>query len=222
MACARRAISRRGLAKAIAAGAALAGLLVAGANVLVMISARGRATDSVAELPHAQAALVLGAFVEPDGRMSSMLADRVGQAATLWRAGKVERVLVSGDHHRWSYDEPDTMRKALLRAGVPARDIFTDHAGLNTWASMVRAKKVFGVRSAIVVTQAFHMPRALYLADAAGMRARGLTADLHEYGAEGTGSRLRELAARVKAGAQAALQTGVVLGAPVPVSGDGR
>lgn len=148
-----------------------------------------------------------------------MLADRVQQAAVLWRAGRVDRVLVSGDHHRWSYDEPDTMRKALLRAGVPARDIFTDHAGFDTWTSMVRARKVFGVASAIVVTQGFHMPRALFLAQAAGLHANGLTADLHDYGTQGKVNRVRELVASVKASGQAVLQASVLLGRPVPIAG---
>jgi SanA protein len=191
-------------------------------NAYVVLTSRGEATSSVNRVHHANAALVLGAFVKPNGQMSTMLADRVHQAAALWRAGKVDRVLVSGDHHRWSYDEPDTMRKALVRAGVPEQDIFEDHAGFNTWASVVRARKVFGVRSAVIVTQGFHMPRALYLARAAHLRAAGLTSDLHHYGAQGTASDLREVLSRGKALVDAGVGTGVVLGSPVPISGDGR
>jgi SanA protein len=130
--------------------------------------------------------------------------------------------LVSGDHGRWSYDEPGTMRKALMRAGVPARALFTDHAGFNTWASMVRARKVFAVRSAIVVTQGFHMPRALRLAGAAGIPAHGLVADLRGYGREGIRSRLREVLARAKGAGEAALRSRVLLGPRASVAGDGR
>jgi SanA protein len=197
-------------------------LIVVASNLYVVLSTRGDAAGDVRDVPSAQAAIVPGAFVQPDGRMSTMLADRVHQAAALWRAGKVRRVLVSGDHHTWAYDEPDTMREALERAGVPARDIFTDHAGFDTWGTMVRARKVFGVSSAVVVTQGFHMPRALYLARAAGLRASGLTADLHPYGRQGMMSDGREILSRVKAVGDATLNTGVVLGPPVPITGNAR
>jgi SanA protein len=195
---------------------------VIGANALVVISSSGDDTKDLAKLRHAQVALVLGAQVQSDGQMSAMLADRVSQAVALWRAGKVDRVLVSGDHKRWSYDEPGTMKDALLAAGVPASAIFTDHAGFNTWASMVRARKVFDVRSAIVVTQGFHMARALYLARAAGLSAQGLDADLRGYGRQGTKSDVREVLARVKAVGDGAVGSHVLLGPRIPISGDGR
>ncbi len=139
----------------------------------------------------------------------------------LWRSGKVKRILVSGDHADWKYDEPDTMRNALLSQGVPARVVFTDHAGFNTWATMVRAKKVFDVSDAVVITQKFHMAWALYLADAAGLDATGLTADLHGYGIRGKESDVRELLARVKAIGNATLDSNVVLGPEIPITGDG-
>src|SRR5262245_11974770 len=103
------------------------------ANLYVVLESDGEATDDVAEVPHAQVAIVPGAAVRPDGKMSTMLADRVRGAIALWRAGKVDRILVSGDHRTWAYDEPDTMRRALVRFGVPARVIFEDHAGFDTW-----------------------------------------------------------------------------------------
>jgi SanA protein len=195
---------------------------VIGANALVVISSSGDDTKDLAKLRHAQVALVLGAQVQSDGQMSAMLADRVSQAVALWRAGKVDRVLVSGDHQRWSYDEPGTMKNALLAAGVPASAIFTDHAGFNTWASMVRARKVFDVHSAIVVTQGFHIARALYLARAAGLSAQGLDADLRGYGGQGTKSDVREVLARVKAVGDGTIGSHVLLGPRIPISGDGR
>jgi SanA protein len=196
--------------------------LVVAANLYIVISTSGEATGSVADARHAEVAIVPGAFVQPDGSMSTMLADRVEQAAALWKAGKVGRILVSGDHHRWAYDEPDTMREALVRDGVPARDVFTDHAGFDTWATMVRARKVFDVRSAVVVTQGFHMPRALYLAQQAGLDASGLTADLHSYGKQGILSDAREILSRVKAVADVETGASVVLGPQVPITGDAR
>ncbi len=114
------------------------------------------------------------------------------------------------------------MRRALVRAGVPPRVVFEDHAGFDTWATMVRAREIFGVDSAIVVTQGFHMARALYLADAAGLDASGLTSDFHPYGVQGTKSGVREVLSRVKAVADTALDTPAVGGPPIPIEGDGR
>jgi SanA protein len=114
------------------------------------------------------------------------------------------------------------MRKALQAEGVPAHAIFTDHAGFNTRASMVRAREVFKVKSAIVVTQGFHMTRALYLADRAGLTANGVTADLHPYGRQGQKSTIREIPARFKAFGSALFSTHVLLGPVLPITGDGR
>jgi SanA protein len=193
--------------------------LVAGANLTVLLSTRDAVTTT-ARAPHAQAAIVLGARVQADGALSPMLADRVAQGLALYRAGTVDRIIVSGDHGSWSYDEPGAMRDALVAAGVPARDVFTDHAGFDTWDSMVRARKVFAVRSAIVVTQGFHMARALWLGKRAGLEVHGLAADRSGYGLEGRKSKLREVLARVKAVED--VVTGAkprFLGPKVPVTG---
>jgi SanA protein len=210
------------LSKAVFAGGLGLTAMVVLSNAFVLFSSKGEAAADVADVPHAQVAIVPGALVMPNGMMSAMLADRVRQASALWRAGKVERILVSGDHHTWAYDEPDTMRKALVQEGVAPRDIFEDHAGFDTWATMVRARGIFGVRDAVVVTQGFHMPRALYLADAAGIDATGLTADLHQWGYQGKKSEVREVLSRVKAIADTVLGTPAMGGPSIPISGDGR
>ena len=210
------------LTKLALGGAVVLVLLVALANAYVLTHG-GDSTDSVADVPAAEVAIVPGALVEPDGDMSAMLAARVEQASRLWHAGKVEKVLVSGDHGTWRYDEPDTMRKALVRDGVAPRDIFEDHAGFDTWATMVRARSIFGVRDAVVVTQGFHMPRALYLADAAGIDATGLTADLQGWGAQGRKSEVREVLSRVKAIADVTLDSPALAGPKIPIATtDGR
>jgi SanA protein len=115
------------------------------------------------------------------------------------------------------------MREALIRAGVPGHVIFTDHAGFNTYATMVRAKRIFEVSSAIVVTQGFHIDRALYLAKSAGIGdVQGLTSDLHGYGRKQTESDVRELLARPKALFDTATDASVMGGAQIPITGDGR
>ncbi len=203
--------------------AALPLAVVAAANAVVVLDARGEAADSLDAVPHAQAALVLGAQVKPDGTPSAMLADRIAAAAELYRAGKVDKLLLSGDHGRWAYDEVGTMRRALLARGIPARDLFTDHAGFDTWDSAQRARRVFGVESAIVVTQRFHLARALYAAHRAGLRATGYAADRRDYGRVMGRLRLREALARVKVVADSV--TGAdphFLGPRLPIGGDGR
>lgn len=197
-------------------------LLVTVANAIVVLGGRSGA-DGVADAPRAQAALVLGAGVTPDGRLTPMLADRVEVAARLYRAGKVEKVLASGDHGRVGYDEVNAMRRALLDAGVPARDVFTDHAGFDSWSSAVRAQKVFRVRSALVVTQGFHLPRAVWLARRAGLDAEGVSADLRDYGRATEKSEVREVLARTKALGEVLVgREPRYLGEPVPITGDGR
>lgn len=211
------------MTKAAIGGAAVLVLAVLAANAYVLLGARGDSTSKVVEVPHVEVAIVPGALVNPDGTMSAMLADRVRQASALWHSGKVEKILVSGDHHTWSYDEPDTMRKALVRDGVDPRDVFEDHAGFDTWATMVRARTIFGVGEAVVVTQGFHMSRALFLADAAGIEATGLTADLHQWGFQGRKSGVREVLSRVKAIADVTLDTPAMAGPRIPISSaDGR
>ncbi len=202
---------------------ALLALVIALGNAYVLLEADGRSTGEVAEIPTAEVAIVPGAGVNSAGKMSTMLADRVRMASALWHAGKVEKVLVSGDHGSWVYDEPDTMRKALVRDGVAPEDVFEDHAGFDTWATMVRARSIFEVHDAVVVTQGFHMARALYLADAAGIEATGLTSDLHPYGVQGTKSDVRELLSRVKSIVDVTLDTPAMAGPKIPIStSDGR
>jgi SanA protein len=217
------AISLTNALRAVAALAGALALTVVASNAYIVLSTRGAATSDISKLPHAQAAIVPGAQVRPDGTMSLMLADRVHRTVELWRAGKVDRILVSGDHGQWRYDEPDTMREALMRAGIPGRVIFTDHAGFDTRATMVRAKRIFDVRSAIVVTQGFHIDRALFLAKQAGIGSvHGLTSDIHGYGQKQTESNIREIFARVKAIGDTAIDAGVMGGPQIPITGDGR
>jgi SanA protein len=219
-------LDRRTVVRTAIGGAgmlAVLALVVGAANAIILLGGGGSKTDPRA-LPHAQAALVLGALVQPDGRPSGMLEDRLRAAAALYEDGRVDKVLASGDHGRPDYDEVNAMRRELVRLGVPDRDVFTDHAGFATLDSVVRARKVFGVHSAIVVTQGFHLPRALWLARRAGLTAYGLEAGAgNAYGSKGTIARVREMFARTKAVAD--FVTGAqpkFLGPHIDIAGDAR
>jgi SanA protein len=207
----------------VALGVVCGLLAVAVPNLIVWLGGRSPVTSDPAKVPHAQAALVLGAQVYRDGRPSIMLRDRVNAAADLYRAGRVDKLLLSGDHSRVDYDEVGSMRRLLIDQGIPAKDIFTDHAGFDTWDSAQRAKRVFDVSSAVVVTQGFHMARALYDARRAGLHATGFIADRRQYGKIMGKLRVREALARVKT--MGDVVTGAdphFLGAEIPITGDGR
>jgi SanA protein len=127
--------------RALAITAGFLTITLAVPNLIVYLGGRGPTTSDPNQVPHAQAALVLGAQVKPDGTPSDMLADRITAAAELYKAHKVDKLLLSGDHSRWTYDEVGTMRRILLQQGIPADDIFTDHAGFDTWDSAQRARR---------------------------------------------------------------------------------
>lgn len=173
----------KGTTKAVIGAIALLVALGA-ANLAVLHGGRaGRAArvDRVARVDHFDCALVLGAGVREDGTPSDVLRDRLDVALALHRNGLAPRIIVSGDHRERSYDEPNAMRRYLEAHGVPPSAIFMDHAGLDTYSSVWRAKHVFGVERVIVVTQDFHLPRALYVARSLGMTAEGASADLRAY-----------------------------------------
>lgn len=133
----------------------------------------GPRVRTVAEVPAAPVAVVFGAGLW-DGEPSPYLADRLDAAAELYARGKVRAVLVTGDNSRDDYDEPDAMRRYLLHHGVPARRVVGDYAGFDTWDSCSRAHRIFGVDRAVLVSQGFHIRRALALCEAAGVESYGV------------------------------------------------
>lgn len=181
-------------------GAFLAGLVTLASVTWVRSAAEGHlyTEDSV---PASPVALVLGAKVDyPAARPSAFLAARLELARRLLAAGKVRAILVSGDHLRWSYDEPGAMRQWLLDNGVPASKIVLDHAGLDTYDSCARARRIFGVEQAIVVTQTYHLPRAVTVCRRVGVDARGVGDDtVRRYTEPWRASSTREHGACVKA-----------------------
>jgi SanA protein len=116
------------------------------------------------------------------GKPSPILEDRIQAAIALYRAGKVSKLLMSGDNRAHSYNEPDAMRDAALRAGVPAQDVAVDYAGLRTYDTCWRARGVFGVKQAVLITQDFHIDRALLLCRRMGIAAEGLAVDTRRFG----------------------------------------
>lgn len=133
-----------------------------------------RSYDDPATVPTEPVAIVFGAGIRGGGGLSPMLADRVQAATDLYRAGKVRRLLMSGDNSSASYDEVTPMRRFAMARGVPAQDITLDHEGVSTFDSCYRAHEVFGVTKATLVTQRFHLPRALYTCVQLGIDAVGL------------------------------------------------
>ena len=165
--------------------------------------------------PPSQVALVLGARVYPGGRLSTMLRDRVDTAVALYHAGKVEKILMSGDNSSADYDEPGAIMARAIELGVPSEAVQPDYGGRRTYDSCYRAKTIFGVNEAIVVTQEFHLPRALFLCERLGIGATGVIADQREYHPRSIAwSEMREVPALVLA------LVDVIRRAPPPVLGD--
>ncbi len=170
--------------------------------------------------------IVLGAYVKNNGQPSDMLRDRLDTAITLYNAGISDRILVSGDHGRAEYNEVGIMKKYLVENGIPENDIFMDHAGFSTYDTMCRAKDVFLTEShykrVVVVTQEYHLYRALYIAENIGLDAYGVSADLHTY--RGQFKRdIREVLARFKDHFSCYLELEpTFLGDPISIYGDGN
>ena len=175
---------------------ALTIVVVGGCNLWVRGSAAAH-EYTVAAAPSAPVGLVLGAGLRSDGTPSPALQARLDDAVSLYRLGKVSVLLVSGDNGTVTHDEPTAMRNYLVAQGVPESKVVRDFAGFDTWDSCTRAKRIFGVDRALVITQQYHLPRAVFLCRKAGIDADGV-ADPHT-DATRLIFTLRELPADVKA-----------------------
>jgi SanA protein len=155
---------------------------------------------SLSEAPSARVAIVFGAGLLRDGTPTRVLRDRVATAVDLYFSGKVEKLLLSGDNSSQYYNEPEAMRRYALGLGIPDDAIVLDYAGRRTYDTCYRAKEIFGVQQAILVTQKFHLPRALYTCSAFGIQVNGVIADRRAYQSYAlTYWHLRELAATAAA-----------------------
>ena len=190
-------------------------------NLGILWAAKKHIYKEISDIPQKQVAIVLGAYVYPDGRMSDILKDRVDTGIELYKLEKVEKILISGDHGRTNYDEVNTVKKYLLENEINEKDIFLDHAGFDTYDSMYRAKNIFEVTSAIVVTQKFHLSRSIFIARSVDIDAIGMIADKQNYLGM-TRYKIRESLSRIKAFLNVVLKSKPkYLGDVIPITGDG-
>ncbi|MGI6685913.1 MAG: SanA/YdcF family protein [Bacillota bacterium] len=175
-------------------------------------------------VPKGDAILVLGARVYQNGNVSLMLNDRLTTGYDLYKRGKAKKIIVSGDHGRKDYDEVNAMKSFLMEKGVPPEDIFMDHAGFSTYESLYRARDIFQVKKVIIVSQKYHLMRAIFIARELGLDVYGVPADKHIYYGVMLKNELREIAARNKDFLTAKIIKPLpkYLGEVIPVTGDGR
>ncbi len=189
-------------------------------NLVIYATTKSDIYDDFKEAPDAQVALIPGASVSPEGVLSPIFIDRVDMAIKLYEAKKVSKILVSGDNSTESNNEVNPVRLYLISKGIPDQDIFLDHAGFDTYSTMYRARDIFEVSSALIVTQAFHLPRAVFIAHRLGLEASGVNADLGHI-------LFRNYRREVLANEKVVLdflfnRKPKFLGEKIPITGDGR
>ena len=208
----------------------LVGLAILGIITLFSLNAMVKSTtkeniisvEEAAALEDVDCILVLGCGVHDDGRPSDMLHDRLRRSVELYEAGAAPKLLMSGDHGRVGYDEVDTMKSFAVEAGIPSEDVFMDHAGFSTYESMVRAKEVFQAKKIIIVTQEYHLYRAMYIGQQLGLEVYGVSSNYRNYRNQ-RDMNTREVLARVKDVFSCIFwPEPTYLGETIPVWGDGN
>jgi len=192
-------------------------------NSVVKWSVRDRiiSSEDAANLDDVDCILVLGCFVKENGQPSDMLHDRLRRGVELYDFGAAPKLLMSGDHGREGYDEVAAMKQFAVGEGIPSQDIFMDHAGFSTYESLYRAKEIFQAEKILIVTQEYHLYRAIHIANRLGMEAYGVSADYHTYYGQFMRD-LREVLARVKDWAVCIFKPEpTFLGEVIPIFGDG-
>ena len=173
-------------------------LVIVLSNLVIEQATKGKTYDQVLDIPENKVGLVLGTARRlVEGGLNPYYTHRIQATVQLYEAGKIKFVLVSGDNGSVYYNEPTTIKKDLVKAGIPAEQIFLDYAGFRTLDSMVRAKVIFGLDSVTVISQDFHNKRAIYLAEKKGLTAIGFNAE-DVPGNPGLKVHIREYLARVK------------------------
>lgn len=202
----------------------LGGLSVLGINGIVKGTAQKQilTPEEAAKLSDVDCILVLGCGIHSDGTPSDMLHDRLRRGVELFELGAAPKLLMTGDHGREGYDEVDAMKTFAVDAGIASEDVFMDHAGFSTYESMYRAREIFQAEKIIIVTQEYHLYRAIYIAESLGMEAYGVGCDYRAYSGQ-TGRDVREILARVKDfGTSMFKPKPTYLGEAIPIWGDGN
>lgn len=201
---------------------AVAVLFVAiNAHVIRISAPRLISADAATNLENVDCILVLGSSVQPNGTLNRVVRERVDTALALYENGVSQRLLMSGDHGKVNYDEVNAMKQYCVDKGVNPDVIFLDHAGFNTYDSIYRAKAIFGIQKMIIVSQEYHLYRAVYIANELGIEAYGVPAEQEATTALITN--LRESVARVKDYFSCAFHIEpTVLGEPIPISGSAK
>lgn len=220
--------SKRKIWLTLLCSALLIGVLGAGAvfgiNGWVKHSVADRIlTESQAtELQDVDCIVVLGCQVRSDGTPSHMLEDRLKRGVALYHSGAAPKLLMSGDHGTDGYDEVNAMKRFAVEANVPSENVFMDHAGFSTYETVYRAKEIFEADKILIVTQQYHLYRALYIAEALGIEAYGVASDYRQYSGQ-TNRDIREILARVKDFGMSVIQPEpTYLGKVIPISGNGE
>lgn len=156
-------------------------LVIIGVSLFVKLKTSGNIVSSVKSLEKADCIVILGAGVKSDGTPSLMLKERLDKGISLYENKISEKILISGDHRSRYYDEVNTMKNYCLNAGVESENIFMDHAGLSTYDSIYRAKEIFGAEKIVIVTQKYHLYRAVYIAQSLGLEVTGVACDTATY-----------------------------------------
>ena len=179
--------------------------------------------EEATQISDADCIIVLGCRVWSDNTPSAMLSDRLKRGVELYKAGAAPKLLMSGDHGREDYDEVNVMRKYAEEEGVDSKDIFTDHAGFSTYETMYRAKEVFKAKKVIIVTQSYHLYRAVYDAEKLGLEAVGVVSYERDYDSKQPYRDVREIAARCKDFIYCIFKPKpTYLGEVIPINGDGE
>lgn len=193
-------------------------------NSTVKLSTRDQllSTDEAIQLDDVDCILVLGCLVKADGRPSDMLQDRLQRGVELYHKGAAPKLLMSGDHGRVDYDEVATMKQYAIDSGIPSENIFMDHAGFSTYESIYRAKEIFQAEKILIVTQEYHLYRALYIANRLGLEAYGVSSDYRTYIGQAMRD-FREMLARVKDFGTCIIKPKpTYLGEAIPIFGNGN
>jgi len=200
----------------------IAAVVSINAYVKASVEERMLSSQEAAQLQDVDCILVLGCLVHSDGSPSHMLEDRIKRGIELYELGAAPKLLMSGDHGREDYDEVATMKGIAVEAGIASENVFMDHAGFSTYESMYRARDVFQAKKIIIVSQDYHLYRAVYIARQLGLDAYGVSSNYREYAGQWHRD-IREVLARCKDFVMCVFKPEpTFLGDAIPVSGDGN